>query len=186
MDTPIRTRILSHYRSGTLYTTMTLRAMGLDFGHEKDRRDGAVGVVFVRDKLPDLRSYSQVFHQVRHPLNVISSSLTCKMTSFDKIFHNIGRICSEKDRVRRAMTSWFYYTEWADTHASWRYRVEDMPGILPELCGRLGVKPIPFSPISTNLNTRKHVRCSWNDLERKDMDLTNRIRDRAEDYGYSM
>ena len=42
---PKRTRILAHGRSGTLYMAKVLRAAGLDFGHEKDGPDGAIGAI---------------------------------------------------------------------------------------------------------------------------------------------
>ena len=182
----IRTCILSHGRSGTLYTALVLRAVGLDFGHEKDGINGAIGGIFFRGKR-DLNSYGQIFHQLRHPLDVISSSMTCKPNSFRRMFKEIGvESVKERDPFRRAMLSWLLYTNWAERHSIWRYKIEDFPTIWPELLSRMNVPKTGLPTVPTNINTRPHKKHTWNDLSAADVELTKAIQDSARKFGYEV
>jgi hypothetical protein len=184
-DDTIRTCILSHGRSGTLYTAKILQSIGLDFGHEKDGKDGAIGGIFFKGDR-DLSSYGQIFHQVRHPLNVISSSTTCKPSSFKKVFEKTGLgEMNEKDPLRRAMLSWVFYTSWAEKHSVWRYKIEDIKTIWPELLFRMGLDKIDLPDVPANTNARKHKNYTWDELTKKDPMLTIGIKESARRFGYT-
>ena len=182
----IRTCILSHGRSGTLYTAMILRSIGLDFGHEEDGTDGAIGGIFFHEKRY-LDSYGQIFHQLRHPLKTISSSTTCKADSFKKVFREIGiDDIWEDEPLRRAMLSWIHYVKWAERHSVWRYKIEDFPKIWPELLFRMNVPRVELPNLPVNINTRLHQSYTWNDLMAADSELTKTIKDMAWRFGYEL
>lgn len=181
----IRTCILSHGRSGTLYTAMVLRSIGLDFGHEEDGKNGAIGGIFFRGKR-DLTSYGQIFHQLRHPLDVISSSTTCKASSFKKTFEEIGaEDIRESEPLRRAMLSWSLYTAWAERHSTWRYKIEDFEKIWPELLFRMNVERVELPSLPVNINSRLHRSYTWNDLYATDAELAEGIQESARKFGYA-
>jgi hypothetical protein len=182
----LRTCILSHGRSGTVYTSLLLQSIGLDFGHERDGKDGTIGGIFFKGKR-NLSTYDQVFHQLRHPLDVISSSTTCKESSFNKTFKEIGiGEIREKDPLKRAMLSWYYYTNWAELLSIWRYRIEDFPKVFPELLFRMDVKRVDLPDIPTNVNTRPHRKYTWDDLFTVDEELTSEIINNARRFGYEI
>ncbi len=181
-----RTCILSHGRSGTVYTSMVLSSIGLDFGHEEDGKDGCIGGVFFKGHR-DLDSYEQVFHQVRNPLLVISSSTTCKHGSFKRVFAEIGADnINESDPLRRSMISWLLYTEWAEEQSIWRYRIEDFEKIWPELLHRMNIDRTDLPNLPTNINTRLHKYYTWTELESKDTELANEVKKRARSFGYEV
>ena len=180
----VRTCILSHGRSGTVYTARILCSIGLDFGHEQDGRDGAIGGIFFKGER-NLDSYRQIFHQTRAPLDVISSSTTCKPSSFKKVFMKTGfGKVNEKDPLRRAMLSWVFYTSWAESHSTWRYKVEDIPQVWDELLSRMGIEPVELPDVPTDTNTREHKQYTWNDLTAADSMLAMGIKESARKFGY--
>ena len=182
----IRTCILSHGRSGTLYTSMVLRSIGLDFGHEEDGKDGAIGGIFFKQKR-QLDSYEQIFHQVRNPLAVISSSTTCKASSFKKTFEEIGAgDIEETDPLRRAMLSWLRYTDWAEQYSIWRYKIEEFPKIWPELMFRMNIPQEELPDVPVNINTRLHHNYTWNDLHAVDNALALSLQHNARKFGYEI
>lgn len=183
----VRTRILSHGRSGTVYTSKVWQAMGLDIKHERDGKDGAVGGIFFKGT-QDLSSYRQIWHQVRNPIKVISESTTCRARSFVLMFREIGYACQETDPLRRAMISWLAYTEWADKIASWTYRIEDMDILFREMCERLGIpnaRSQSVPEITKKTNYRDYApSLTFEDLYSKDPKLADKVYDRAVHYGY--
>ena len=181
----IKTCILSHGRSGTTYTARVLQALGLDFGHECEGRDGSIGGIFLKGNR-NLKNYQQIFHQLRSPLRVISSTTTCRKKNLQKTFDVIGVHITEKDPLRRAMQSWLAYVEWAEEQASWWYRVEDMKEVFPKLCSKLGIPVQPLPTLPKNLNARPHPVHNWADLLVADAELTQRIQEKAAEYGYSV
>jgi hypothetical protein len=180
----VRTRILNHGRSGGTYIARVLRAAGLKFGHEQDGRDGASGALLLRPGLKHPPPYTQIFHQVRDPLRVIASSLTCKDENFDLVFRFLRTDGSGRSPLARATLCWLAYTSWADTQASWRYRIEDLPTLWPELCLKLNLPPVPLPGVSVRTNHRPHESVTWEELADADADLAAAARARAQEYGY--
>lgn len=133
-------------RSGTRYTTFILRRLGLDVPHELLGRDGIASwtMAVVTDVRPfgppsGTCSFEHVFHQVRHPLDVIRSATTFGPESWDFIYQHTP--CdADQPVLQRAATYWVHWTEHADRLATWHYRVESFGDVFAELCERLGVE----------------------------------------------
>jgi len=184
MTDPIRTRILAHGRSGTVYMAKVLRACGLDYGHERDGAHGAVGGIFFKGRQV-LSSYPQIWLQVRHPLRVISSSTTSKPANFRKLFDVIGVACEERDPLKRAMFSWLAYDAWAQRLASFTFPIERLPDLWPTICRKLQIAPKPLPDISRQTNSRVHEEYTWDDLWHRDRAMASRVYMRAIEYGYA-
>jgi hypothetical protein len=151
-------------RSGTRYTTFLFRRLGLDVLHERLGRDGIASwtMAVSSEQRPygppsSHCSFEHVFHQLRNPLEVIRSVTTFGPESWAFICAHTP--CRMEDPVLlRAATYWLYWTDYADRIATWRYRIEAIDAIFPELCERLGVGCDwqVLRSIPRDVNTRSH------------------------------
>ena len=153
-------------RSGTKYVSFILQKMGIDAPHERLGRDGIVSWTMappseVRPFGPPTSqvTFDHTFHQVREPLETISSCATFNDESWDFICAHIDCPREAPILVRSALY-WLLWNEKAEDIAEWRYRVEDIDGaVFAELCRRIGVSSAQLNrSIPTNFNTRKQGR----------------------------
>ncbi|MEI8365611.1 MAG: hypothetical protein WCF65_04250 [Parachlamydiaceae bacterium] len=128
-------------RSGTEYMATFLRESGLDINHERIGSDGCVSWPLVVNSFSPWgpitnEEYIHVFHQVRHPLNVITSwfinldSLTRDEWVF--IRRHIPEIRDHDSLIVQCAKYWYYWNLKAEKMAEWRYRIEDIDSIIPE------------------------------------------------------
>jgi hypothetical protein len=153
-------------RSGTRYATFVLRRLGLDVQHERLGRDG-IAAWTMAVEAPDrpygppsaAACFEHVFHQVRHPLDVIRSVATFGPDSWSFVYAHTPCRPDEPLLVRGARY-WLHWTTHADRAATWRYRVEALPDVLSELCSTLGVpyRPTVLARVPTDVNTRRRGR----------------------------
>jgi hypothetical protein len=173
-------------RSGTKYISFVLRRLGLDVPHERLGADGIsawdfAGPVRGRPYGPAVSvRFEQVFHQVRHPLDVIASVATFGPESWSYIYANTPCTRDEPLLVRAARY-WLGWNERVETIASWRYRIESLPTLFPELCERLGVdaNPSVLARVATDVNTRRRGRAlhlAEELLERMRLDMPEYLR----------
>jgi len=178
--------ITGHGRSGTLYTTNILILSGYQVGHEFEEKDGIVSWLH----LDRAERYSPVIHQVRNPVNVISSNMTVPEKSLYRTFELIPEP-KQKDRLYLAMHTWYYYCKEADRKSSWRFRIENLDNVYPELFERLGLKaPDQLPKIPKDVHTAKarsdYRQLTWGDLFQRDEVLAEKIRLLAKEYGYDV
>ena len=169
-------------RSATLYTTEVLKSLGYKIGHEAVEEDGSVGyhLAIIRPK--------NCFHQVRHPLKQISSMVTHKAWGFMEDVINIpGR------GLRGCMTYWLEWNELIEEVAVWRYQVEQLPLIWNQFLYRIEHKTVPFPDIPKDTNSCKiasfyekqsYKSLTWADLFDENIELAQKIKNKAESYGY--
>jgi hypothetical protein len=153
-------------RSGTKYVCFVLRRLGLDVRHERIGRDGIASwcMAVDADRAPwgvprSAYEFTNVFHQVRHPLAAIASCTTFKDESWRFIRESVG--CTPDESVLlRAAQYWLLWNERAEAGATWRYRIEDLPIVFPEFCERLGVEADSsvLERVPTDVNTRRFGR----------------------------
>jgi hypothetical protein len=138
-------------------------------------------------------------HQVRNPLKTIASSLTESMNTYYLIFKVLRmrptgprykafyRNCNEIQRnFLLPMWTWIFLNRHIAKMAQWRYRIEDIDSVYPEICQRCGVQPKEKVPdVERNYNTRPHKQLSWDDLWETDKDMTKVIACMANEYGYN-
>ena len=183
----VKLLILSHPRAGSLYTAIVLRMLGLDIGHEREDKDGAVSGIFGPNW--SFGKYKNIVHQVKNPEYAIPSITTIKGETFNQIYKTCGRdIVAERGKVTSrlllAMLSWDCFTDWADNITDKFYRVEDIKDYWPKLLKMLGQKKKKFPPIPDNVNHINHKHFTYNDMEKTDKKLTEKIKKKAKKYGY--
>jgi hypothetical protein len=153
-------------RSGTRYTTFVLRRLGLDVPHERLGRDGiASWTMAVEDDARPFGppsgtcAFEHVFHQVRHPLDVVRSASTFGPDSWEFICRHT-RCRLDQPVLLRSALYWLDWTAHADRSATWSYRVEAVADVFEELCERLGVDcdRRVLAAVPSDVNTRSRGR----------------------------
>ncbi len=163
--------------SGTMYIAKILSAIGYDIGHESAAPDGSVGyqLVVVKPK--------NCFHQVRHPVEQISSSTTLVSWGFIPKVIDI-----DIDTLTGRMQCWLEWNKMCEEFCVWRYRIEDLPNIWSEFLERINHKQVTLPEVSTKENSRKHLsnykKLTWADLFEENVTLAQEITDKAKEYGY--
>jgi|GEM_PF-6136216 len=202
--------VTGHPRSGTSYTEQLLRETGLTIGGERFGRrrpleaEPDVDGVVSWQHLPLYKGrFTTVFHQVRHPLNVISSSQTLYSGSYKTLFRyldipvkwyvhlylrKIPLLFPETMLIRWSMYTWFHWNTRIerDARIEMRYKVENLPERWSEFLQNLEVPPREMPKLSSRVNTRRnrYKALKWEDLYEADEFLAEKIRQKARDYGY--
>jgi hypothetical protein len=175
--------------------------MGVEIGHEYLRKHGISSWYLVPDtcKVERGPSYNQIsyqkmpiVHQVRHPLNVISSvkDVICDDKSWKYICSFIP-ITMNDSTLLKCMKYWYFWNILAEKKSIYTYKVENIHHELFKIIaiGGLNIRVNPekvIRKISKNINSRKHCKLSWDDLKNTDKELTKKIMDLAIKYGYEI
>lgn len=166
-------------RSGSMYTTHILHALGYDIGHETVADDGSVGyhLAVIKPK--------NCFHQVRHPVNQISSMFAHQSWGFGNDVVDVdGR------GLKGCMQYWLKWNELLEEFCIWRYQIEQFPDVWDEFLERIGHLPTLMPDVPTDTNARSIYKRSenftWSDLCDCDRQLAQEIIDKAEKYGYEI
>ncbi|MDZ7723755.1 MAG: hypothetical protein U5R06_13360 [candidate division KSB1 bacterium] len=203
--------IAGHPRSGTHFTKELLSKFGLDIRGEKYGRkqslqeeDNVDGIVSWMHVYLFPEEFPVVLHQIRHPLQVIASSQTLYNNAFRRMFRQIDapkrwllfthlrrKIPFPQETVTRwAMYTWLYWNEWieTDSRVKHQYRVENIENEWYSILDILDIPPLPMPELNTTVNTRKgrFQSLTWEQLYGIDPELTDRIREKAIDYGYTL
>lgn len=183
-------------RSGTAYISQILQECGLKIGHEKTQKDGVSSwymcintkhVPWAVDSRRRLQ-FAHIFHQIRHPLKVISSVQTEGRPSWKYIIKHIPKIKWEDPEFVKCAKYWYYWNLKAQQQAEWTYRVEALDQEWEEFCRRLGKKldRSKAKHVPHNVTARPHTEITWEDLRLQlDPDLYQKIRELAQKYGYT-
>lgn len=184
-------------RSGTAYITVLLNALGVKIGHEAVREDGIASWLLAArsNKGPYGPGFSKlgtrplaVVHQVREPLATIASMTTLLGPSWKFAASHID-CAREPSLVRMAMKLWVGWNALTEKIAEKRYRIEEIDTVLPELLKFFNRAPAGnlqavLADIPRNVHTRPHDTLTWQDLEREDQALSERVREMSKTYGY--
>lgn len=186
-------------RSGTKYTTALLNQLNIKVCHEKLGPDGEIGwkgLLKILDGRVDPTT-NVVLHQVRNPLETISSLRTHKnglLKNVSRHFKTNSSLNTLEGKLHRCMEYWYEWNLLAEKYAKWTYRIETISDVIEEICNEAGIpylnKELPH--INSSLNTRKtkyfarfqKEPVSWNKLESIDAKLYQQIKDLARKYGY--
>jgi hypothetical protein len=183
-------------RSGTTFSSKVLKQMGLSIGHERLRKDGISSwyLVSKNKKVPlgpslhDLRKMDKVIiHQVREPLASISSMLSTGSPSWRFLSGEIPISIKNDSKILRAMKYYYYWNLQTEDIADVRIKAENF---LQEIEKTLLKHQILFSTNNvtinkgTKVNTRKHAKLTWADLENEDEALASKISLLGKKYGY--
>ncbi len=187
-------------RSGTSYIMKVLKKSGLIVGHESVRRDGVSSWLMAVDakEVPEgePRSglvFEHVFHQVRHPLKVISSLHSTHRPEnivWEYIIEHTPEIDLEDPHIVKCAKYWYYWNLKAEQEAEWTYKIEEIDLLWDEFGRRLGKKidrdGLDSTPKDANSLGAHLCDFTWADLkEQIDPDLFGDIQELAGKYGYS-
>ncbi len=190
--------IIGCARSGTAYIANVLQESAFQIGHERMGKDGVSSWYLAaqpknRKRRVNLAKFhfAHIFHQVRHPLHVISSVYSTEdLHSWSYIMAHLPEIRMEDSHLVKCAKYWYFWNLKAEKFAEWTYRVEDVDSVWDEFGNRLGkrISKAGFEKVSKHFNTRgDHRMFTWEDLQRElDPDLYGKILDMALKYGYSI
>lgn len=156
--------------------------------------------------------YAHIFHQVREPIKAISSITTHPFGVFVRVEEHFklptmesccdrckdqhpkdgcrmwwGKDFVCENQIKRAARYWLYLNDQAEKIAEWRYKIEDLdtPSVFKEFCERLelGEKEYPKLVIP-NSRKENYIPLSYDDISAVDKYLGEKIKEKAEKYGY--
>lgn len=182
-------------RSGTSYITALLNKLGVEVEHEVMGKDGIVSGTMANKptEVPwgpvwPKGGFRVVLHQVRRPLDVISSNTTAGKTGLLWLETQIP-ISINMPKLERAAKYWYYWNLEAEKIATWRYQIEDLPNVFEKFCKFTGAKydTKAFITVPTNINTRKHEIYTWDQIREviNDDELYKKMREMESRYGYT-
>ena len=183
-------------RSGTTYTSIFFKSIGIYIGHERLKKDGISSWYLVSDqhKVPLGPTYYEIkkldlviVHQIRHPLQSVSSMQALGKSSWEFLSDEIDIDLTNDTKILMAMKYWYYWNLKAEKKSVFSYQIEKIDKIFHELLaiGNFPVKDIPNN-ISKKTNTRKHIDLNWSNLEMEDKVLTQKIKKLSIKYGYKV
>ena len=187
----MRRLILAYPRSGTVYTAKIVKAHGIEFGHEDQNPENQIDGTISFLELNNTCEFDVVLHQLRDPLKTISSATKVLVPRSCRRLYgllNIDKADQKKSKLYRTMLTWLRFNERAEKVAEWRYRIEDIDEVYPELCRRLEIKPKKkgFPPRNRLVNSRPHPMLNWSDLDKENFVLSQRIKEKARQYRYNV
>jgi len=196
VESDLRLAVVGCPYSGTQYTKEVLCKVGLDVGHEEIKENGTVSWRHAYYRAEDFAkegiSQEFIFHQTRHPLLVIAElwmlgkgpwvyiTKSCQSRGLD--WDPFGQ-----EIYARCMQFWIYWNEFAGEFASFQFRIEQFPTLWPTFLELFGF-PVdtPLPGISTHVNRHKAAPISsWDDLYKIDSQLTLKVLEMANEYGYT-
>jgi hypothetical protein len=185
-------------RSGTTYMAKFLEKSGYDIHHESAGTEGCVSWPMIVNYYspwtqPNEDSFDHIFHQVRHPLDVITSWYE-NLKNLDRgewnfIRKHLSQIDRSDSLIVHCAKYWYYWNLLAEEHAEWRYRIEDFESILPEFAIRSGLRlnAAILAEVPKNYNSWKNIsyKISWQQLKAElPQSLYDNIINMSIRYGY--
>lgn len=189
-------------RSGTVYMSKLLLALGLDVQHEEEiGKDGVVSWLMATksDKIlnsnyPKFSDYNFniILHQVREPLKTISSCQVLQkyIWDFTKSFIPIN---DEDTLILKCMKYYYYWNLIAEKNAIWTFKIENLKEELELFCKKIqhtelynkkSLEIIENFPIDVNTRRGSFKPLTWEELEKEDSSLYKLIKEQAKRYNY--
>lgn len=186
----LRLLIIGCPRSGTKYAAAYFQKIGHDIGHERVGKDGVSSWMFAATdntypwgvgKKTDY-NFKMIVHQIRHPLQVISSLSTIHNISWKFIAKHIN-LNPELNDIQKRMKMWIEWNKLCESQTNFRYRIENFDQAVQRICNNLHISYKP-AKIVKNLNARNHIDLSWKQLVDADKQLCKEIISMMSRYGY--
>jgi len=133
-----------------------------------------------KDELFDI-----VIHLVRHPLDTIASWTTMsKNPSVDYVIHITPEIDKSMHKLQISMIHWYNWNSIVEKYADRLWNIETLD--IKSECFDLWENDDRCSQIhlTPKVNSRQHLKYSWNDLSSIDENLTIKIQTMCKRFGY--
>lgn len=171
-------------KSGTHFTAKLLQSCGLKIGHEITDADGIVswynkGVPYENDCI--------FLHQVRNPLDTISSIRYISRQSFGEMHRTIS-FPGPIDILEHSMYAWYHWNLFTEKDCVFTYQLEN----IEEIFDILDLFGVPYEKINVNSIPRigqtehKLNDITWDKLFYTNKNLTEQIIELAERYEYTI
>ena len=181
-------------RSGTKYITYILNELNFDVRHEFMGIDGIVSWLLADNserppwgpKEYDYKDFDIILHQVRNPINTISSCFTLNKRSMNYINKSL-KIHNEKQLLEKLAIYWHKWNELAEAKSKWTYCIENISIVYPMFCKYLNVpiKEINFrTEMNTRKNNKKYTNILYEQIHQVDESLYHALVNQAKRYGY--
>mmetsp|Transcript_9015 Transcript_9015/g.11815 ORF Transcript_9015/g.11815 Transcript_9015/m.11815 type:complete len:468 (+) Transcript_9015:24-1427(+) len=210
-------------RSGTHFTWEMFNRLGVHVHHEGLGPDGSVSWLFaykansyaINNPEPlSTHKFCFVFHQVRHPMRVVSSIVKASRKAWDPYWDFIARVdpkvcgsvqnCKSQPLLLRSARQWLVWNQHIELYADVRFRVEDTsPRVVcrlamfsPRICESDGryhttsskvIQPIvePQAPQDGHTGV-DHLVATWDKIAELDTSLVSEMQAMTKRYGYSL
>lgn len=141
--------------SATHFMRLVIEEIGLDVGSEdKPHRDGQVAWTTA---LQPLGTFRLRLHQVRNPILVISGlQIYGGRIYFRREVEPRASVPFNGSVVRWCAEYWMRWNEHCETRYDFRYRIEDIDGVFPEICGLLHIEASLPAIDRTHNTKREH------------------------------
>jgi len=173
-------------RSGTKYTALLLQQLGLNVVHDKEIENVDGIVDWKCAVLKKILNYNPVIQLVRNPLDVIGSLTTIKDYSWKYIRNHI--LLKNAPLISNCMEMWLEWNNLIEGTENYRIQVESLNlTSCVNLLTKAGIGYVvnrTQKEISKDINSRKHIKLSWDQLMFTDKGLTYRVKEKAKLYGY--
>ena len=186
-------------RSGTRAISAAFTNARFPIGHERSGARGISSSFFAahdwfypgahRTTLERFR-FDHIWHQTRHPLKVISSMADAMP---DTWWHwqekHSGVSGGMEPAGARCALYWVRWNRLVEKNhpGAWRYRIEDVKELWPEMCERLGIPPCEYTPDDDHGHSAKkdnRHKFSWDEIKSLDVAAYDDLRALAGRYGY--
>lgn len=201
-------RIIANPRSGTLSTAKSLQQLGLDIQHEWVGKDGTVSCFFfidnkwypkgntrngkhesthIGDGVPSDYKWKLTIHQVRNPLDCISSMYSLVGSDHKKWLVELGIINKKylTPKLLLCMSMYYEQNKIFEGISDYRIRLEDNGRKLMKILKLKGEYPILHLHKTPPIFKMKE-KLTWNKLFNTDFMLTEKIIKQANSYGYNI
>jgi len=190
--------------SGTWYLTNVMNTCNRKISHEQLGKNGMVcwhvtpenWHEYFEDTFPDLPrltkkkypmsngidkdamiedcGFTDMLHQIRNPLDVISTVQAWEDEVWNYI-KNFIPIEESDNKILKCMKYWYYWNLLAEKRTKRRYCVEDLTALFGDIMH-----------IDSNSMKDEYAKLSWEDLDKTDKELALKIRDKGREYGYTI
>jgi predicted nucleotidyltransferase len=174
-------------RSGTSFTSKLFSQNGMEIGHETLGKDGMaswMGTVHSKKELD--KGYKLILHQVRNPIDTISSLQTFNDHSWNYIQKHISEIQNRDSMLEKSMKYWYHWNLLAEQKTNFRYKVEEIESVFPFIIKILNRKIVLNKEGLKKVNSRKgeFKKVTWSDLKSISAGYYDKCKYLAQKYGY--
>lgn len=146
------------------------------------------------------KDFNKVLHQVRHPLDTISSLLMLDDWFWIKVSEKVNIDFNKDDRLTMAMVVWYEWNKQCEKIAEKTYRIEYITEHLGVFSSIIEIDKVADKNKVKKYNTKEegffslpngekykklYKKLLWTDLEKHDKELTHKIKEMAKKYGYN-
>lgn len=172
-------------RSGTRYISRFLKQFEIDMPHEVPGPNGVVSWQHISPGKYYVEC-DNVIHMTRHPIQVISSAYyVLHASAWPFMGRSIPGIDANIDWIK-IMRAWIEWNNIIEKRAVWRFKIEDLYKVYPELVERLGGKNSVEPNFIKRVNARVHPLASYQFLEKQSKEVFLEFRNKAEQYDYTI